>query len=144
MATRKSTFGPITARIKGKDYAGTWHLAGRGRTATLHVELPGVGKKATQVGGLPVDTLAGQLLREIVRQHQRTGKATSPTPKSMTVKVKVPNGKRINERLMPVALAIASLSSDDFELLIRTLLGPLIDEVVDLRMERDRLMALAE
>jgi hypothetical protein len=67
MATRKTR---ITVRYYGKDWNGTWYLTGRSPHQVVTVEVPGLGKKATQLDGDPPEYRAGSLLRELIRDHR--------------------------------------------------------------------------
>jgi len=53
----------ITCEIEGKTYRGTYWVAGKILTVST-----GRGGKSKQVGSVPEETLAEQLLRELVKE----------------------------------------------------------------------------
>lgn len=54
---------PVSCEIDGKPHRGTYWVAGKILTVST-----GMGGKSTQVGGMPAETLAKQLLQELVKE----------------------------------------------------------------------------
>ena len=54
---------PVTCEIDGKTYRGTYWVAGKILTVST-----GKGGKSKQVGSMPTETLAEQLLRALVEE----------------------------------------------------------------------------
>jgi hypothetical protein len=59
----------VTVERDDRTYAGSYWVT-PGRVPVLHVEST-YGSEATQVGGMPPEALARQLLRELIEKHLR-------------------------------------------------------------------------